>query len=288
MSNEAQEARNEEQPGGDAVHGSPVCNYPAFPENLPGTVSDEGRYSVRFARSAGELDAVQRLRFEVFNLEMGEGLEESYETGRDRDRFDEVCHHLLVIEKAGGMVVGTYRMQTSAMAQRHGGFYSAEEFSLESMPAEVIDDAIEVGRASVAKPYRNRAVLFLLWKGLAAYMQKNRKRFLFGCCSLTSQDSEEGRRVMQYLSQQGHVHPTYRAAPRPGWECYPAETESLPCAGVEQVKLPQLFKLYLRCGAKVCGPPALDRFFKTIDYLVLLDIEALDANMHAMFFGDPP
>jgi len=38
-------------------------------------------------------------------------------------------------------------------------------------------------------------------------------------------------------------------------------------------------------GAKICGPPALDRQFKTIDFLTLLDIEALSASTRARFFG---
>lgn len=267
--------------------GAPSAAYPVFPECLPGTIVDGGKYTVRFASTREELDAVQRLRFEVFNVEMGEGLEESYETGRDRDRFDAVCHHLLVIDNASGAVVGTYRLQTHAMARSHVGFYSADEFDLDGLPAEVIEDAVEVGRASVAKPFRNRAVLFFLWKGLAAYMERNRKRYLFGCCSLTSQDAEEGRRVMQFLLRNGQVHPKFRTTPRPGWECYDSRLESMQCTGVDGVQLPQLFRLYLRYGAKVCGPPALDRFFKTIDYLVLLDVQALDDDMHSMFFEGP-
>ena len=42
------------------------------------------------------------------------------------------------------------------------------------------------------------------------------------------------------------------------------------------VDVPQLFATYLRYGALVCGPPAIDREFKTIDYFVLLDTNALD------------
>ncbi len=41
----------------------------------------------------------------------------------------------------------------------------------------------------------------------------------------------------------------------------------------------------MRYGAKVCGEPAIDRFFKTIDYLVLLDLADLDDQSRKMFFG---
>jgi putative hemolysin len=35
----------------------------------------------------------------------------------------------------------------------------------------------------------------------------------------------------------------------------------------------------------VCGPPAIDRRFKTIDFLVLLDVAGLTPRAHRLFFG---
>ena len=231
-----------------------------------------------------ELQAIQKLRFEVFNLELGEGLDESYETGIDHDRFDPVCHHLMVTDRDTTEVVGTYRMQTGEMADRYEGFYSADEFELASLPPELLADSIEIGRACVARESRNRQVLFLLWKGLAAYLSHNRKRYLFGCCSLTSQDPAEGKRVLEYLRAEGQVHPDYHVAACRGWECVPPADELAAGCKPEPVKLPKLFKLYLRYGAKVCGEPALDPFFKTIDYLALFDLHELDAISRRTFF----
>lgn len=263
--------------------GSAVRTYPVFTDKIPPEAVRRGRYTLRFATRAEELDEIQRLRFGVFNLEMGEGLDASYKTGRDEDRFDPVCHHLMVTEPSGA-VIGTYRMQTNEMAERHIGFYSDDEFDLRQLPGDVVRNSIEIGRACVGKPFRNRHVLFLLWRGLAAYMQHNRKRYLFGCCSLTSQDPAEGKRVMNYLSAEGHVHPTIRIPPRPEWRCYDERFSLEPSEAAEPVKLPKLFSLYLRYGAKVCGAPALDRHFKTIDYLVLLDVEDLSADSRATYF----
>jgi len=257
-------------------------SYPVFPEALPDASLDDGKYSVRFARTGAELAEVQRLRFEVFNLELGEGLDESYETGLDEDRFDPVCHHLIVIDRSSERIVGTYRMLTSTMAETYEGFYSAGEFDLDALPPSVVGDAIEIGRACIATEYRNRHVLFLLWKGLALYLTHNRKRYLFGCCSLTSQDPVEGSRVMAHLESNDLAHPTLRLKTQPGWECEaPADAD---LAAGPAVKLPKLFRLYLRYGARVCSEPALDRHFKTIDYLVLFDLEDLDAGSRATFF----
>src|SRR6185436_13849796 len=128
------------------------------------------------------------LRFEVFNLELGEGLDASFLTRRDEDPFDRTCHHLLVEDRASGRIVGTYRMQTSEMAAGACGFYSAGEFTLGSLPREVVAGSVELGRACIAREHRGRPVLFLLWKGLAGYLMHFGKRYLFGCCSLSTQD----------------------------------------------------------------------------------------------------
>jgi len=257
-------------------------SYPVYPEGLPGPISERGKYELRFAASDAELERVQRLRFEIFNLELGEGLEESFDTGLDRDRFDPVCHHLMVLDREADKLVGTYRIQSYEMAAAYGGFYSSDEFQLKGLPDEVIQQSVEVGRASVDLNYRNQKVLFLLWRGLAAYMQQNSKRYLFGCCSLTSQDPRDGKWVMDYLQEKRLCHPDYLVQPQPDWRCY--EEGFAPEPPTFEIKLPKLFRTYMRYGAKVCGPPAIDRHFKTIDYLVLLDTEQLDRVTRALFF----
>lgn len=255
--------------------------YPVSPEFLPDRELEEGNYLLRFARNDEDLDAVLRLRYQVFNLELQEGLKSSHETGRDLDRFDPVCHHLMVIEKTHGEVVGCYRMQTSEMATQNLGFYSQIEFALDALPASVIDHSMEIGRACVARDHRSTHVLFLLWKGLALYVAANRRRFLFGCSSLTSQDPAEGRAFLDYLTRHDHLHPDIRIEPQPGFGCHP-ETDA--DTDARRVRVPSLFRIYLRHGAKVCGPPAIDREFKTIDFLVLFDVDRMDPKMFETFF----
>ncbi|HKP10994.1 MAG TPA: GNAT family N-acyltransferase [Blastocatellia bacterium] len=253
----------------------------AQPAGVPPFEIAEGRYLVRFARTREEIDAALRLRFEVFNLELGEGLAASFAAGRDVDEFDEVCHHLIVLDADANRVVGTYRCQTGEMAAAKG-FYSASEFDLSRLPADVLRDAVELGRACVAQSHRNTQVLFLLWKGLAAYVTANRKRYLFGCCSLTSQDEGEGRRAFELLKQQGHLHTAFSVTPKAGLEC---RGDDLMAGEAAEVRIPKLFNIYLRFGARVCGPPAIDRLFKTIDFLVLFDAQEMTAQWRKAFFG---
>ena len=258
--------------------------YPVAPELIPGQTMAEGHYEVRYAKTLEELDEVLRLRFEVFNVELGEGLDESWETGLDRDPFDAVCHHLIVADRRTDEIVGTYRIQTVAMAKQHIGLYSDLEFDLGEVPDAIMSKAVEVGRACVSLSHRNTQVLYLLWRGLAHYMMCNHLRYLFGCCSLTSQDPAEGLAVMKHLEAKGHVLSEFTVEPRSGWECYrPADTAHL--LWDAPVHIPKLFRIYLRHGAKVCGPPAIDRDFKTIDYLILFDIEAMDERSTRAFFG---
>ena len=166
---------------------------PAHSHDEPTPRVTQGRYQIGLAASAADLDAALRLRFEVFNLELGEGLRRSLLTGRDHDEYDAFCRHLIVRDRSDGTVVGTYRVQTAADARRGHGFYTASEFDLSALPPHVLDGALELGRACIARAHRNTRVLYLLWRGIAELAQALGKRWLFGCCSLTSQDPRAGR-----------------------------------------------------------------------------------------------
>lgn len=257
--------------------------YPRNKAAIPLMTVQEGRYTMRFLTDRKDLESVLRLRFEVFNLELGEGLDASYETGLDFDEYDPYCHHLVIEDADRSQIVGTYRLQTHEMACAGIGFYSAIEFDFSTIPAEVLQKSVELGRACIERSHRNTQVLYLLWRGLAAYVTHNRKRFLFGSCSLTSQDPDEGHLIMKQLERDGRLHPEIEINPLPGFECYPADYR---VDIVREVRVPKLFRTYLRFGARVCGAPAIDRQFRTIDYFVIFDIEEMDDHIRSMFFQE--
>ena len=241
-------------------------------------VSSDSQYAVRLARSDAEVQLAQALRFEVFNLELGEGLADSFTTGRDADPFDAVCDHLLVEHVPTNEVVGTYRLQTGRMAARNRGYYSEQEFDFTPF-IPVRNELIELGRACVHKNHRNLNVLGLLWKGIADYARERGSRYLCGCSSLTSQDAREGASVYSELCRRYLVPPEFRTKPQPGYEC------SLAHLAEHAPKVPKLLRAYLSVGARICGPPALDREFKTIDFLTLLDLERLTGSARSKFLG---
>ncbi len=224
-------------------------------------------YRLRLAESAADVQAAQRLRFEVFNVEMGEGLASAYLQGLDADRFDEICDHLLVEEIETGTLAGTYRLQTGSRALAGGGFYSAQEFDFRPFLARA-GEIVELGRACVHKQHRNLVVLGLLWKGIAGYAKRRGGRYLIGCSSLTSQNPAEGITLYNALKEKFLAPSEWQTVPMPGYVC-DAEPLATP------VRAPKLMSAYFSIGAKICGPPALDAEFQTIDFLTLLDLHEL-------------
>ena len=254
--------------------------YPVAAECLPPDITGQGAYDLRFARTRQQLDEILALRFEVFNLELNEGLIESHATGRDEDELDQRFHHLMICRRDGGQVVGTYRMQTPEMATRLGGYYTAGEFELSTIPPAIMARSIEIGRACVSRGHRNGRVLHALWRGLAAYLTWNRKTALFGCCSLTSQDPALGVATLEHLKTLDCLEHRFRVEPLPTLGC-----DVEPGVPLPEAHVPALFQSYLNLGARVCGPPAIDRRFRTIDFLVLLDVQDLDPRVFQSFFG---
>lgn len=241
-----------------------------------------GPYRVRFARTVADLEAVRRLRYAVFNVELGEGLNGAHETGLDADAFDRHCQHLMVIHEDTGAVVGTYRMQVAASARAGHGWYTAGEFELGGMPDALLENAAELGRACVARAHRDRTVLFLLWHGLIAYAQHTGIGAFFGCSSLTGTDPRKGIALYAHLLAEGHVHPTLHAPPRLAMACPLLDWPVSRADAAPRVEVPKLFATYLRHGAKVLGPPAIDEEFGTIDFLTWVEV----TPRHLRMFGD--
>ena len=238
-----------------------------------------GRYNLRLARPEADAQALYRLRFEVFNLELNAGLAASYRTGLDQDQHDRFCHHLLVEDRNSGEVVGTYRLQTYSMARRGPGFYSQAEFDLNALGSTVLDQAVELGRACIDEKHRNSRVLFLLWRGLAAYMVASDKRYFFGCCSLTSTCGADGHTLFAKLIEDGHISDRFKAPVQSAYRC-PRDG-----AADRTIEVPKLMQLYLSYGATIVSEPAMDREFKTIDYLALFDMNGLSDGQREVFLA---
>ena len=235
----------------------------------------QGPYRIRLASDQCDREAAFRLRFTIFNLELDEGLESAYQTGRDVDEFDPLCDHLIAEHAGTKQIIGTYRLQTGSMAKAHLGYYCEREFDF--APYEPLRDSmIELGRACIHQEHRSTEVLYLLWRGIAQYALRHGARYLIGCSSLTSQDATHGSAVYEALREYV-VESHLRTNPQPEF--------AMPLVSpvAEGNKPPKLLRAYLALGAKICSPPAIDREFKTIDFLTLLDLTTLPSRVHARF-----
>jgi putative hemolysin len=257
--------------------------------------AEVGRYRLRLAESPEDREAACRLRFRVFNIELNEGLESSYQTGMDTDHFDLFCEHLLVEDKLESnpsrRVVGTYRMQSGATAFRNLGYYSEREFNFASYEP-LRPGILELGRASIDREHRTPEVLTLLWRGIAQYANDMGLRYLIGCSSLTSKDPAEGWQVYRQLERY-RVSPEFETEPTTAYVC-PSEQEGRHTQLQPQTedlslrtpfKVPKLLKTYLAIGARICGPPAWDQDFGTIDFLTLLDLRLLSSSARNRFLA---
>jgi putative hemolysin len=249
--------------------------------------AEVGKYRLRLAESLEDRDAACRLRFRVFNIEMGEGLESSYQTGLDTDQFDLFCEHLLVEDKATRRIVGTYRMQSGETAMSNLGYYSEQEFHF--APYEPLRPGIlELGRASIDREHRTPEVLTLLWRGIAQYATDMGLRYLIGCSSLNSQDPSEGWQMYRQLENY-RVSPEFSTGPTSAYAC-PTEQEGADAQPSSSplpppAKVPKLLRTYLAIGARICAPPAWDREFGTIDFLTLLDLKMLSQSARNHFLA---
>lgn len=256
---------------------SPITTLPQKPQYFPG-VEDE-RYIAKIAATPREIESALRLRYDVFNVELGNRALKPGDPPIEFDNYDFKCRHLIVVSKKTNETVGTYRLNSIETAHSIHGFYSSNEFTLEDLPGEILQNGIEIGRAAVAVDHRNTKVLFLLWKALLAYLEYSGKRYFFGCCSIFTRELEIGRGAYRQLIAAGHLHGWLSVVPcRNGLSLIGGDAD-----GAEKVELPGLFNMYLRIGARVCGPPMIDHEFGTIDFFVIFDVNEMNERYRKMF-----
>ena len=249
-----------------------------LPKNItePAVLIETEHFLVKLAENHEEVEKVQRLRFEIFNLEQGRGLENSKKYGIDFDEFDEHCLHLLVLEKATDRVIGTYRAHLGFIADSAKGFYSSREYIIKGL-YRIADKCLELGRTCVSPEFRNGVVVALLWGAISELLVRANLRYMLGCVSLEGTDPKIGWALYEYIRETYPVCKDFTVVPRPGFVLMrPPEHEIkkiLSDRAALKRCMPPIFKGYLHLGAAICGEPALDREFGTIDFFIMVDIK---------------
>src|SRR5215471_18666761 len=237
-----------------------------------------GDFEVRLAQSAAEIDAAQALRYRVFYEEMtAHPTPEMAAQRRDFDAFDDVCDHLLVLDRRRGEgpegIVGTYRLIRRPAAAKMGRFYSSAEYDVQKMidfPGEVL----ELGRSCIAKDARNTATMQMLWRGIALYAYHYDIQVMFGCASFPGTDPTQHAQALSYLYHH-HLAPPeirVRALAHRYVKMDMLERDAYD-ARRAMARVSPLIKGYLRLGGFVGDGAVIDSDFNTTDVFIMVKTE---------------
>ena len=253
-----------------------------------------GSLEVRLAETQHEVEQAQALRYAVFYEEMSAlPSDEMRRLRRDFDKFDDVCDHLLVVDRevhgedGQPLVVATYRLTREKDAARAGGFYTASDYNiapmLNGMPPGT--KFLELGRSCVLKSYRSRpGSMQLLWKGLMAYVARFDIDLMFGCASLPGTDIEALALPLSYLHHFHAMPENLRVKARP--ELF-VDMNRMALDATPQREglraLPPLLKGYVRAGCCVGDGAVIDRQFGTTDVFIYFPLSGIDARYKSRF-----
>ncbi|HEY8963255.1 MAG TPA: GNAT family N-acyltransferase, partial [Alphaproteobacteria bacterium] len=234
-----------------------------------------GPIVVRLARNEDEIRAAQKLRYDIFYTEYGaKPIGTMAAEGRDFDQFDDVADHLVVVDRKDGTdhIVGTYRLLRNEAAQKAGRFYSASEFDISDLTGSDLN-LVEVGRSCVRADFRTRAVLQLLWQGIAEYVSYHNIQVLFGCASFHGTNLQDHANELSFLHHYSHA--PEGLCPKALPDLY-KKMDLMPKDQVNTKKalaaMPPLIKGYLRLGGFVGDGAIIDEQFNTIDVAIVVKV----------------
>jgi putative hemolysin len=253
-----------------------------------------GDIEVRLARTTEEIEAGQALRYQVFFEELGANPSKDVKNeSRDFDNFDDICDHLLAFDnsKTGtDKVIATYRLLREEVINGPEDFYSSCEFDLRNLYNDhfrnLMGDRqlLELGRSCVRIEYRTNAIMQLMWRFIAHYVDKHKIAYLFGCASIPGVDLEKLELPLT------HLYYNYRTPDEYNIPAIKSMAEKMNYYGVDEYDkkaalraLAPLVKGYLRLGCYIGDGAVIDKIFNSIDVFVLLPIDRLESRYLSLF-----
>ena len=258
----------------------------------PSVLGRIGTLEARLAGTRKDIRRAQKLRYKVFYRD-GQAIADAATrlAQRDKDAFDSICDHVLVIDHAPATanalrlprkppVVGTYRLLPQDIADRHGGFYTASEFAIEELTGRHPHlRFLELGRSCVLPPYRTKRTVELLWHGVWSYVRRNRFDVMIGCASLEGTDPERLALPLSFLHHFARAPQEWRASALPHRA---VDMNRMPKEAIDARRalreLPPLITGYLRLGAFIGDGAVIDRQFGTTDVLMIMPVSAINAR----------
>jgi putative hemolysin len=258
-----------------------------FPAS-PVTLGRIGSLEVRLAQKKRDVKRAQKLRYRVFYKD-GTAIADAATllARRDKDSFDKICDHLMVIDHAAKPslsgkqpVVGTYRLLRQEVAMNHGGFYTEDEFDISGLIERHVSlRFLELGRSCVLPRYRTKRTVELLWHGIWSYVRQHRLDVMIGCASFEGTDPDRLALPLSFLHHYARAPEAWRAKAHPSRyvEMNRMAKEAInPKAALHE--LPPLIKGYLRLGATIGDGAVIDHQFGTTDVLIILPVSAISAR----------
>ncbi len=216
----------------------------------------KGRYVARFATSAADVVACQKLRHRCF---FGK-------SGVDLDQFDASWSHLMIEDGTDGPLVCTFRMRQSSAAAVQDG-YAGQFYDLSGL-AQTVGPHIEIGRFCTDPATPDPHILRVAWGALTQYVDACEATILFGCTSLTGTDPAPYARVIRALQDryQG-PHALMPGAIAPEVIRFGEKT-----GDADQRPMPPLLRTYLAMGGWVSDHAVVDRTMDTLHVLTVVEI----------------
>ncbi|HEX7791532.1 MAG TPA: GNAT family N-acyltransferase [Afipia sp.] len=280
------------------LRGGPIPNALEIPPQTPAPLGRMGALEARLARTKGDVKRAQKLRYKVFYKD-GSAIADAATllAQRDKDAFDKICDHLLVIDHAAKPsmsgklpVVGTYRLLRQDVAARHGGFYTGDEFDISGlMERQAGLKFLELGRSCVLPPYRTKRTVELLWQGVWNYVRQHNLDVMIGCASFEGTDPDRLALPLSFLHHFAAAPDAWRASAHPARRI---AMDRIPKDRIDTKAalrmLPPLIKGYLRVGAFVGDGAVVDHQFGTTDVLIIMPVSAINGRYLDHFGTDAP
>ncbi|WP_299686890.1 GNAT family N-acyltransferase [uncultured Tateyamaria sp.] len=223
-----------------------------------------GRYAVRIAQTAADVQAAQALRARCF------GLSKPW----DVDAFDAICTHILIHRVCDDALVSCFRMLplTGAEISRS---YSAQYYGLSALEA-YDGKMVEMGRFCVDPDAADPDILRVAWGAMTSFVDNNGVELLFGCSSFAGTETADYLDAFAMLKAR-HLAPK-RWLPRvkaPNVFRYAARLRRKPDAKKAMLRMPPLLRTYLLMGGWVSDHAVVDVQMNTLHVFTGLEIGAI-------------
>ena len=231
-----------------------------------------GKYAARFAGGAADIRAAQALRHLCFVERAGGAARPDR---LDRDRFDDLCRHVLIEEVQGGRLVCVFRLMPLCGAEIAQS-YSAQYYELSALRAYE-GKMVELGRFCIHPDVQDADILRVAWGAMARFVAEQGVELLFGCSSFAGTEADTYVDAFAMLRER-HLAPK-RWLPRvkaPNVFRFAQRLRRrVADPRLAMLRMPPLLRTYLVMGGWVSDHAVVDTDLNTLHVFTGLEIRAI-------------